>query len=73
MSEEKTVNECYSYNKETRDRQEKLEERHDKLAERVFAKLDALEKSLVARLPVWATILISILTAIIGVLAGMIK
>lgn len=65
-----TIGECYQYNKETRERQEKLEKRHDDLAIRVFEKLDGLERSLVARLPVWATILISLLTMAVGILAG---
>jgi len=70
LSEEKTVGECWGYNKETRERHEKLEKRHDELAIRVFEKLEDLERGLVSRLPVWATILISILTAVIGILAG---
>ena len=65
-----TIGECFAYNKETRERQDKLEKRHDDLAIRVFEKLDSLEKSLVARLPVWATILISLLTMAVGILAG---
>lgn len=72
MSEEKTVDVCYQYNKETRDKVEKLEERHDKHAERVFQKLEALEEKLMARLPIWATLLISLLTAAIGILAGVV-
>lgn len=43
---DKTVNECFYYNSETRAQVNKLEERHDKLAERVFLKLDDIEKSL---------------------------
>lgn len=65
-----TIGECFSYNQETRARQEKLEKRHDDLAVRVFDKLDALEEKLVSRLPVWATLLISILTLAVGILAG---
>ena len=65
-----TIGECHQYNIETRERHEKLEKRHDDLAIRVFEKLDSLEKSLVARLPVWATILISLLTMAVGILAG---
>jgi len=49
---------------------DKVETRHDELAKRVFQKLDALEDKLVSRLPVWATILLSILTAMVGILAG---
>lgn len=70
MSDEKSVDGCWQYNKETRERHEKLEKRHDELAIRVFEKLDGLERSLVARLPVWATLLISMLTLAVGILAG---
>lgn len=65
-----TIGECYQYGRETRERHEKLEKRHDELAIRVFEKLDGLERSLVARLPVWATLLISMLTLAVGILAG---
>ena len=61
-----TIGECYGFNQETRQRVDKLEERHDKLAERVFQKLDALEDKLVSRLPVWATFLISFLMLLVG-------
>lgn len=65
---EKTVGECFGFNQETRQRLDKLEERHDKLAERVFEKLEDLERGLVARLPVWATLFISFLMAMVGAL-----
>ncbi|MBV6340440.1 hypothetical protein [Candidatus Magnetobacterium casense] len=69
MSEQpegKTVGECYQYNHETRLQLTKLEERHDKLAERVFSKLEGIEEKLVARLPVWATLFISFLMLLVG-------
>lgn len=66
--EEKTPGECFQYNQETRVQVGKLEERHDKLAERVFQKLDALEDKLVSRLPVWATMFISLLMLLVGAL-----
>ncbi|MEK6760102.1 MAG: hypothetical protein AABY51_10045 [Deltaproteobacteria bacterium] len=68
MSEDKTAGECWQYNQDTRSHVEKLEERHDKLAERVFQKLDALEDKLVSRLPVWATMFISLLMLLVGAL-----
>ena len=68
MSEEKTAGECWQYNQETRTQVNKLEERHDKLAERVFAKLDSLEEKLLSRLPLWASLFISLLMLLIGAL-----
>ncbi len=68
MSDEKTTGECWGFNQETRTRVDKLEERHDKLTERVFQKLDALEDKLVSRLPVWATMFISLLMLLVGAL-----
>lgn len=64
--EEKTPNECYQYNLETRTQLTKLEDRHDKFATRVFDKLDELDKNLMSRLPIWATLFISFLMLIIG-------
>lgn len=63
---EKTVNECYGYNTDTRERLNKLEERHDELAKRVFDKLETIEDKLVSRLPIWATLLIAVLMSAVG-------
>lgn len=68
MSAEKTVGECYQFNQETRTQVDKLEERHDKLAERVFQKLETIEDRLVSRLPIWATMFISLLMLLVGAL-----
>ena len=66
MEHEPTPNECYQYNQDTRTQLTKLEERHDKLAERVFEKLEELNRSLLSRLPVWTTLFISFLMLLIG-------
>ena len=63
---DRTANECYQYNTETRAQLTKLEERHDKLAERVFDKLETLDASLMTRLPIWATMFIWLLGLMVG-------
>lgn len=66
MEHEPTPNECYQFNQETRTQLTRLEDRHDKLAERVFEKLEELNRSLLSRLPVWTTLFISFLMLLVG-------
>ncbi|MBE7413837.1 MAG: hypothetical protein HS130_00860 [Deltaproteobacteria bacterium] len=64
---EKTVNECFQYNRDTRTMVEKVEARHDEEIKNIEG---TLIPQLVNRLPPWVTIVIGILTLAIGVLAG---
>ena len=64
--EGKTIGECFQYNEETRKKVDKLEDKHDKLAERLYGKLDEIEAKFMNRLPIWASILIGFLMSLVG-------
>lgn len=61
MTEDRTVNECYQYNSDTRTMVDKLEKR---LAE----ELKEMREKLINRLPVWVTFAFSFLTLLVGAL-----
>lgn len=56
------------YEKDTRMLVDKLEKRLNGNLERIWKKLDEIQEKLVNRLPVWATIIISVLVGIVGAL-----
>lgn len=62
MTEDRTVNECFQYNADTRTMVEKLEER-------LVGELKEMRERLIDRLPVWVTVAFSFMTMLIGVLA----
>lgn len=68
MGEERTVGECYQYNRDTRVMVEKVETRHDEEIKNIE---NNMIPQLVNRLPPWVTIVISVLTLIIGILSAM--
>ena len=67
MGEEKTVDACYQYNKDTRDSVNRVEARHDNEIKHIEG---VLIPHIVNRLPPWVTIVIGVLTMLIGLLAG---
>jgi len=67
VGEEKTVDACYQYNKDTRDLVNRVEARHDDEIKNIEG---VLIPQIVNRLPPWVTIVIGVLTMLIGLLAG---
>ena len=63
--------ELSQYEKDTRCMVEKLEGRLDTHLRDVWEKLNDIDQRLMNRLPVWATVMISVLTAMLGVFGGM--
>lgn len=61
MAEDRTVNECYQYNSDTRLMVQGLEKR-------VIRELEEIREKLINRLPAWATFVISFLTMLAGAL-----
>lgn len=58
-----------TYGSETREQLGKLEIAHGRELTEIWKELKEIHKALNNRLPIWATILISILTAAVGYLA----
>lgn len=81
MSEDVTIRECHQFNKDTRAYTEAVEKRHDREIGEVKANckdetnelkadIKALVDKMINRLPPWVTVVISILTLAVGVLAS---
>ncbi len=66
MGDDKSVGECFQYNQDTRRYVEAVEERHGYEIKDVRDELKDLVQMLANRLPVWATLLIAVLTALVS-------
>lgn len=66
MSEEKTVNECYQYNKDTRAYIEGVESRHGRKLDQIEKDIKELVDKMSNRLPPWVLFYVSFLTLLVG-------
>lgn len=70
MSDERSVDGCWQYNKDTRAYVEAVEERHGADLKEIRNDIKSLVDKMINRLPPWVTVVISILTLAVGVLAS---
>ena len=66
MADEKSVDGCWQYNKDTRGFVEAVEARHDKDLREIKDDLKTIVERLQNRLPPWAMFFISFLTLLVG-------
>ena len=84
MAEEKSIDTCYQFTRDTRSYIEAVEKRHDREISEVKTNfkddigavnvdIKSLVDKMINRLPPWATAVIFVLAMAVGVLAGMVK
>lgn len=67
---EKTCDNICSYAKDTREMHNKLESRLEGNLERLWLAVDKMNETLTSRLPIWATVVLSFMTAVIGAMGA---
>lgn len=63
---EKTVNECFQYNQDTRSYVEGVETRHGKKLDEIEKDIKELVDKMANRLPPWVLFYVSVLTLLVG-------
>ena len=74
MAEEKTTDECFQYNQDTRLMMDKMDARHTKSIETINDNMREMTDKLINRLPPWVMFLFSALTLLLGLsVRGLLK